>query len=53
MVDSLIHAGRATARVLQTPDKWFGVTYPADKPVVVAAIRSLIEAGAYPSPLWT
>jgi dTDP-glucose pyrophosphorylase len=52
VVDSLIHTGRATTRVLQTPDKWFGVTYPADKPVVVAAIRALIEAGAYPAPLW-
>jgi hypothetical protein len=52
VVDSLIHSGRATARVLQTPDKWFGVTYPADKPVVVAAIRALIDAGAYPEPLW-
>jgi hypothetical protein len=52
VVDSLIHAGRATARVLETPDKWFGVTYPADKPVVVAAIRGLIDSGAYPAPLW-
>ncbi len=52
VVDMLIHTGHATARVLQTPDKWFGVTYPADKPTVVAAIRALIETGAYPSPLW-
>ena len=52
VVDSLIQDGLATARVLQTPDKWFGVTYPADKPVVVAAIRELVQAGAYPSPLW-
>jgi hypothetical protein len=52
VVDTLIRSNRATARVLETPDKWFGVTYPADKPVVVAAIRELIEAGAYPAPLW-
>jgi dTDP-glucose pyrophosphorylase len=52
VVDTLIQAGKATARVLHTPDKWFGVTYPADKPVVVAAIRELIAAGTYPSPLW-
>jgi hypothetical protein len=52
VVDALIREGRATARVLQTPDTWFGVTYPADKPVVVAAIRDLIAKGTYPSPLW-
>ncbi len=52
VVDTLIHAGRASARVLETPDTWFGVTYPADKPVVMAAIRDLIAKGAYPSPLW-
>jgi NDP-sugar pyrophosphorylase family protein len=52
VVDTLIRENRATARVLQTPDKWFGVTYPADKPVVVEAIRELIRSGAYPAPLW-
>ena len=38
--------------VLTTPDTWFGVTYAADKPKVVAALRELTEQGLYPDGLW-
>jgi len=48
LVDSLIRAGTADCRVLETDSHWFGVTYPDDKPHVVASIRSLIDAGEYP-----
>lgn len=51
-VDRLIAEGAATCRVLSTPDAWFGVTYPADKPHVVASIRQRIDAGDYPERLW-
>jgi len=53
LVDTLIRQGKATTEVLETPDSWFGVTYTEDKPVVVRKIRSLVEAGVYPSKLWT
>lgn len=52
MVDDLIHAGKATCRVLDTPSKWFGVTYATDRPQVVAKFAELVEKGIYPSPLF-
>lgn len=51
VVDGLIRSGEADCRVLQTDAEWFGVTYPADKPHVVASIRRLVEAGIYPDRL--
>lgn len=52
MVDTLINRGTATMKVLPTDAVWFGVTYKADKPMVVDRIRSLIAAGEYPENLW-
>lgn len=48
-----VRAGRARVRVLATPEQWFGVTYPEDKPAVAAGIRALIAQGAYPASLWS
>ena len=39
-------------KVLQTNDKWFGVTYREDKPAVVASFRKLIEDGVYSASLF-
>lgn len=47
-VDELTRTGRATARVLTTDARWFGVTYREDKPGVVAAIAQMTEDGEYP-----
>jgi dTDP-glucose pyrophosphorylase len=52
VVGHLLKSGRATMRVLNSPDRWFGVTYKEDKPNVVAEIRSLREKGVYPERLW-
>ena len=52
VVQNLLTAGRATVKVLTSPDKWYGVTYAADKPVVVAALREKTEQGLYPDGLW-
>jgi hypothetical protein len=51
VVDDLIRRGTADCRVLDTTSSWFGVTYPEDKPHVVASIAKLVAAGDYPSPL--
>ena len=48
----LLHAGKAKIRVLSSADKWYGVTYAADKPLVMAAIRAMTEEGKYPNGLW-
>ena len=51
-VSKLLSAGKATVRVLRTDDKWYGVTYAADKPVVVAALQEMTRQGKYPDGLW-
>lgn len=51
LIDELIRDGKADCKILETSSSWFGVTYPEDKPYVVANIRKLIEAGDYPSSL--
>lgn len=52
VVDRLIREGKATVEVLETPEKWFGVTYREDRPVVAEGIRRLITSGVYPERLW-
>lgn len=52
VVDQLIRAGKVRVKVLPTAEKWFGVTYPADKPVAVQTLRQLIDQGIYPEHLW-
>ena len=51
-VDELLHEGKATAKVLRSADKWYGGTYAADKPQVVAALRAMADEGKYPDGLW-
>ena len=52
VVDDLIKEGKATVKVLNSNDKWFGVTYKEDKPFVVSQIKALKESGKYPEILW-
>lgn len=52
VVDDLIKAQQASAKVLRSTDKWFGVTYKEDKPMVVAKVKELVEKGVYPRALW-
>lgn len=50
--DQLIRQGKATTKVVRSDSKWFGVTYPDDKPLVQQKINELIEQNKYPSNLW-
>jgi dTDP-glucose pyrophosphorylase len=52
VVNKLINTGKAKVKVLDTPSRWFGVTYPEDRPGVVAKIQELIVKGEYPEKLW-
>lgn len=52
VVDRLIKEGKAEAKVLESHDKWYGVTYKEDKPSVVAALQSMKDKGLYPDKLW-
>ena len=52
MVDYLIKNGQATCEVLDTTSKWFGVTYPEDRPEVVAKLAELHRQGQYPDQMF-
>ena len=52
VVSQLIEEGKARVKVLRSPDKWYGVTYQADRPLVAAALAEKTREGQYPSPLW-
>ena len=52
VVSNLLGAHRATVAVLTSKDKWYGVTYKEDKPVVMEAIRNMKAKGIYPEKLW-
>ena len=51
-VQRLLDQNRADVKVMMTPDKWFGVTYREDKPLVVDAIARKTAEGQYPEKLW-
>ena len=52
VVSNLLAEDKATVSVLKSADKWYGVTYKEDKPVVVNAIKNMKESGLYPENLW-
>jgi UTP-glucose-1-phosphate uridylyltransferase len=51
-IDTLIHNGEASVKVLDTDSRWFGVTYPEDRPGVVANLAALHAAGEYPDKMF-
>ena len=51
-VSHLIQMDLLKVKVLHTGATWFGVTYAADKPIVVSALRKLTAEGLYPDGLW-
>ena len=52
VVQTLLTENRATVKMETSADKWYGVTYAADKPVIVAALREKTAQGLYPDSLW-
>jgi len=51
-VNNLIVQNKVTCKVLDTPSKWFGVTYSEDRPQVVLKINELVRKGFYPDKLF-
>lgn len=51
-LSELNQSGAAEVRLLRSDDAWFGITYREDLASAQAAVRDLIAAGRYPSPLW-
>lgn len=52
IIDKLLSQKRASVKILETQDKWFGVTYQEDKKSVVDAIRDLVDRGVYAEKLF-
>ncbi len=52
IVGDLLAEGKATVEVLETMDKWFGITYKEDTPYVKEFFKRLADEKVYPSPLW-
>jgi len=52
VIDEMLREGAADVEVLPTDSAWFGVTYREDKPLVVEAVKRLVDSGEYPSKLW-
>ena len=53
LIGSLLRENKCTVKVLETHDKWFGVTYKEDKPEVVKSFKKLIEEGVYSTDLYS
>ena len=51
-VDRLLKEEKAKVKVLQSSEKWFGITYKEDKEKVEKAIEELKNKGEYPTVLW-
>lgn len=52
VVGQLLREGKATVKVQECPDRWFGVTYKEDTPALMEALKRLTDEGKYPSPIW-
>ena len=52
MVSQLLAEKKARVKVLRSQDRWYGVTYKEDKPMVTEAIANMTAQGLYPERLW-
>ena len=52
IIGNMLEAKEVSVKVLETTDKWFGVTYAEDKQTVIDAFKDLIEKGVYQTPLF-
>lgn len=52
VVNAMLDKNTASVRVLTCADRWYGVTYREDKPMVMEALKRMADEGLYPTPLW-
>ncbi|MCD8301104.1 MAG: NTP transferase domain-containing protein [Clostridiales bacterium] len=52
IIGNMVKLGRATVELLETNDKWFGVTYAEDRQTVAEAFAGMVASGIYGSPLY-
>lgn len=53
IIQEAIDTGETRVKVLSSDSQWFGVTYPEDRPTVVASLKAMHDTGKYPPKLWT
>lgn len=52
IVDGLLKEGKATVKVMKTPDKWIGITYAEDTALAQQGFKDMVEKGIYNIKLW-
>ena len=52
IVDGLLKADKATVKVMNTPDRWIGVTYKEDIELAQQGFKDMIAKGVYKEKLW-
>lgn len=52
VVGNLLEEDKVKVKLLETHEKWYGVTYKEDKQLVVDAINQMIDEGIYKASLW-
>ncbi len=52
VLNKIVHTGAAEVQVIDTHEKWFGVTYKEDKPTARKALQKMVREGIYPEDLW-
>lgn len=52
IVDGMIAGSETRVRMLYTDSRWFGVTFPEDRPAVVNRLKAMHAEGLYPPRLW-
>ena len=52
IVDGLLKDGKATVKVMNTPDRWIGLTYKEDIELAQQGFKDMIANGVYKEKLW-
>ena len=52
IVGDLLEEGNVDVKVLETHDKWIGITYKEDTELAQAGFKKMTEDGIYPEKLW-
>lgn len=47
-----LQGGECRVSLLDPGSRWFGITHPADRPAVAAALAEFVREGRYPERLW-
>ncbi len=52
IIQDAIDNAETRVKVLSSDSRWFGVTYPEDRPAVAASLKLMHDSGTYPAQLW-